>query len=82
MSPVFLFGYLSASVGILGVGFITNEYEADATHHFKDDITCIEITLGNVTTDYRGRRFEVWKRISWFPFLEKKVTEKEDTQIR
>lgn len=77
MSPVFFIGYTSATVGILGVGFITSEYETDAKHVLNEEITCTEIGRGNALSDFRGRRFEVWKRISWFPFLEKKVTEKE-----
>lgn len=76
---VFVFGlnYLSATVGILGVGFITNDYTPEVEKWLGNGLIYKETSLGNAVSDYRGKRVEVFKTIPWFPVIEWRVTNKD-----
>lgn len=76
MVIVFGIGYLSGSIGALGVAFVAASLESDFQSMYNDGIIYKEYTLGNAVSDYRGRRVEISKRIKWVPFLEKDVCQK------
>ena len=75
---VFVFGlnYLSATVGILGVGFITSDYTPEVEKWLGNGIIYKEMPLGNAVSDYRGKRVEVFKTIPWFPVFEWRIANK------
>ena len=76
---VFTFGlgYISGTVGALGVGFVVAEYETDTEKWLGDGLIYKETSLGNAISDYRGKRVEIYKTISWFPIIEWRTYKKE-----
>ena len=74
---VFGIGYLSGTIGALGVGFVIGEFETSHETWLKNGIICKEISLGNAVADYRGKRVEIYKTISWFPIIEWRIQKKE-----
>jgi len=74
---VFGFGYLSSTVGIVGVGFVISEYETDREIWFENGLIYKELNLGNALSDFRGARIEINRTIKWFPVIEWQVTSKE-----
>jgi hypothetical protein len=76
---IFGLGYTSGTVGALGVGFIVAEYETDTEKRLSDNLIYKEFNLGNVFSDYeyRGRRVEIYKTISWMPIVEWQIQKKE-----
>ena len=77
MFLVYGIGYLSGTVGILGVGFIIGEFETSNEIWLKDGLIYKEIPLGNAIADYRGKRVEIYKTISWLPLIEWRINKKE-----
>jgi hypothetical protein len=76
MVIVFGIGYLSGSIGALGVGFVTASMESDFTSVYDDGIIYKEYSLGNAISDYRGKRVEISRKLKWIPFLERDVVQK------
>jgi len=77
MISTFGIGYLSGTLGILGVGFIVADFEADAEKKLSDDIIYRERSIGNAISDYRGTRVEIYKTIAWLPVFEYQIIQKE-----
>lgn len=77
MISTFGIGYLSGTLGILGVGFIVADFEADAEKKLSDDIIYRERSIGNAISDYRGTRVEIYKTVAWLPVFEYRITQKE-----
>lgn len=77
MVIVFGIGYVSGTVGILGIGFIVNDYKVEYTKCLENGIIYKEMSLGNAISNYRGKRVEIYKTISWLPIIEWKILEKE-----
>jgi hypothetical protein len=77
MICVFGMGYISGTVGVLGIGFATNEMEPDVEKRFDDGLIYKETALGNALTDYRGKKVEVYRTIPWLPLLERRILEKD-----
>jgi hypothetical protein len=77
MFIVYGIGYLSGTIGALGVGFVIGEFETSNEIWLKNGIIYKECTLGNAIADYRGKRVEIYKTISWVPFIEWRTQEKE-----
>lgn len=77
MAIVFGIGYLSSTIGILGVGFVLGEYDTSSETHISKNLIYKETTLGNAISDYRGKRVEIYKTISWFPIFEWRILKKE-----
>ncbi len=67
---VFGVGYLSGTIGILGVGFVVGEYDTEYEEWLGDGIIYKESTLGNATSDHRGKKVEIYQTISWLPLVE------------
>ena len=76
MILVFGIGYLSGTIGALGVGFIVSSFETNYEYRFDNGVVCKESSLGNALTDGRGTLIEIYKTIPWFPIIEWKVQEK------
>ena len=76
MFIVFGLGYFSGTIGSLGVGFITAEYESDREKWLDNGIIYKELTLGNAISDHRGKKVEINKTIKWFPIIEWKLQDK------
>lgn len=70
MVIVFGLGYLSGTIGALGVGFVSAEYETDREIWLGDGFIYKESSLGNAVSDYRGKRVEIYKTLRWLPILE------------
>jgi hypothetical protein len=70
MIPIFGVGYLSGTIGALGVGFVVGEYDTEYEKWLGDGIIYKESTLGNAISDHRGKKVEIYKTISWFPVFE------------
>src|ERR1051325_11625938 len=77
MVAVFGIGYLSSTIGWLGLGFVVGEFTTENEQWLGDGLIYKEITLGNAIADYRGKRVEIDKTISWLPILEWRVKTKE-----
>ncbi len=79
IAMIFVFGagYLSSTIGALGVGFVIEEFETSNEIWLDNGLIYKEIILGNATSDYRGKRIEVYKTIKWLPLIEWQVTSKE-----
>jgi len=67
---IFGLGYFSSTVGAIGIGFVTAEYSTDSEKWLDNGIIYKECILGNAIADYRGKRVEIYKTISWFPVIE------------
>jgi hypothetical protein len=76
MVCVFGIGYLSGTIGALGVGFVTAEYDTRIEMWLGDGIIYKETTLGNAVSDYRGKRVEIYKTIPWLPLIEWRTEKK------
>lgn len=77
MVGVYSLGYISGTVGALGVGFVSAEYDTNVEKWVGNGLIYKETTLGNAISDYRGKRVEIFKTISWFPILEWRILHKE-----
>ena len=77
MVGVYSIGYLSGTVGALGVGFVSAEYDTKVEKWIGNGLIYKETTLGNAISDYRGKRVEIFKTISWLPILEWRILNKE-----
>ncbi|MDI9311325.1 MAG: hypothetical protein QM535_14030 [Limnohabitans sp.] len=77
MILIFGLGYLSSTIGALGLGFVTGEYSTDTEKWFDNGIIYKEYSLGNTISDYRGKRIEIYKTIPWLPIIEWQVQHKE-----
>ena len=77
MVVVYSLGYFLGSVGALGVGFVSAEYDTNAEKWIGNGLIYKETTLGNAISDYRGKRVEIYKTISWFPIIEWRILNKE-----
>lgn len=78
---IFGYGYMNGSVGFLGIAFRMAEYEHNGKIPLADNLSYTESTLGNATSDYRGKRIEIYENPSSLPFLEHMVAEKTYTDI-
>jgi len=76
MFIVFGLGYFSSTVGALGVGFVTAEYETDREKWLDNGVIYKELTLGNAISDHRGKKVEINKTIKWFPVIEWRLQDK------
>lgn len=70
LAGTLLIGYMSGTIGILGVGFIVGEYDAEINKRIDNNFIYKEFTLGNALSDHRGKRVEIYKSFSWLPFIE------------
>lgn len=70
MLLVFGVGYLSGTIGAVGVGFIVGEYDTEYEKWLGDGIIYKESILGNAVSDHRGKKVEIYKTISWLPLIE------------
>ena len=77
MIIVFGIGYLSSTIGIIGIGFVVNEYTTDTERWFASGMIYKECVLGNAISDYRGKKVEIYKTISWLPIIEWRIKHKE-----
>ncbi len=77
MISTFGIGYLSGTLGILGVGFIVADFESDAEKKLSNGIIYREHSIGNVISDYRGKRVEIYKTVAWLPVFEYQIIQKE-----
>ncbi len=64
------FNYCSSTVGILAVGFTLYDWETTQELKIDDDLIYKETPLGNAISDFRGKRIDIYKQSSFFPFLE------------
>ena len=74
---VFGIGYISSTFGILGVGFVLGEYDTSVETRISKNLIYKETSLGNAISDYRGKRVEIYKTISWLPIIEWRILDKE-----
>jgi hypothetical protein len=81
MLAVFGIGYLSSTLGVLGVGFVIAENEPSYEIHITERLIYKETYLGNAITDYRGKRVEIYKTVSLLPFIERRILHKEYFKI-
>ncbi len=77
MVLVFGIGYLSSTIGILGVGLVLGDYETSCEKYLSKNLIYKETTLGNATSNFRGKRVEIYKTISWLPIVEWRILNKE-----
>jgi hypothetical protein len=77
MFIVFGIGYFSGTIGVLGVGFVTAEYDCDHQEWFDNGLVYKEYSLGNAISDYRGKRIDINRTIKYLPIIEWRVISKE-----
>jgi hypothetical protein len=77
MVLVFGVGYLSGTIGVLGVSFVVGEYDTEYEEWLADGIIYKESILGNAISDHRGKKIEIYKTISWLPLIEWRTEVKE-----
>ena len=66
-----------STFGILGVGFVLGEYDTSCETRISKNLIYKETPLGNAISDYRGKRVEIYKTISWLPIIEWRILNKE-----
>jgi len=76
MVVIFGIGYISSTFGILGVGFVLGEYDTSFETRISKNLIYKETSLGNAISDYRGKRVEIYKTISWLPIIEWRILDK------
>jgi hypothetical protein len=75
-------GYFSASLAGNITAHIINQQEPDIESKITDDLTYKESFLGGPDSNIRKKKIEIYKTLSWFPFLEKRIIKKKyDTFI-
>lgn len=74
--------YFNASVGVLGIAFVMSEYEHEGKIALTDNLSYTENVIGNATSDYRGKRIEIFSSPQTFSFLEHSVYERSYTDIQ
>lgn len=77
MVLVFGVGYLSGTIGALGVGFVVGEYDTEYEKWLGDGIVYKESSLGNAVSDHRGKKVEIYRTIPWLPLIEWRTEVKE-----
>lgn len=65
-----IFNYCSSTAGILAIGFTLYDWETTQELKIDTDLTYKETPLGNAISDYRGKKIDIFKQFSVFPFLE------------
>ncbi|MBS1509054.1 MAG: hypothetical protein JSS79_20620 [Bacteroidetes bacterium] len=73
MTLVFGLGYLSGTIGALGIGFVTAEFEPRVEKEIESGLIYKETGLGNAISDNRGVRIEIYRNYSYLPFIEKRI---------
>lgn len=66
----FSLGYISGTVGIVGVGLVIADYEVNSEKWLGDSLIYKETRVGNAISDYRATEVEIYRTISWIPILE------------
>jgi hypothetical protein len=74
---VFGSGYLSGSIGIIGVGFVVGAYDTSYEKSLGDGLIYKETPIGNAVADYRGKKVEIYKTIKWLPIIEWRILHRE-----
>lgn len=69
-------GYISGSVGLLGVALILNDFNVDRTIYLTEDIVYKQYSLGSAPGDYRGIEVSIVKRPLWLPGMEYEIFDK------
>lgn len=77
MTLVFGIGYISGTIGALGVGFVTAEFVPREEKEIESGLTYKETGLGNAISDNRGVRIEIYRHYKYLPFLEKRISTNE-----
>lgn len=74
---IFGLGYISGTVGALGVGFVTMSLESTTVNWYDNGIIYKEKPLGNAISDFRGKEVEVYKTIAWLPIIEWRLADRQ-----
>lgn len=77
MAVVFISGYFVGSVGILGIGLVSTEYEPQTILDINDHVIYRSYSRGNTTTSWRGTGITLSSRLKWLPFIEHRFFKKE-----
>ena len=67
---IFGVGYLSATAGVFGLVLTVEEYDVDREIKLNDGLIYKEMVLEYASLDYRVKRIEIYKAVSWLPFIE------------
>lgn len=78
---IFGIGYFNGSMNFLGIAYRMGEYEHNGKIAIDDRLSYTESVIGNATSDYRGKRIEIFANPEHMPFLEYPVCEKSYTDI-
>lgn len=78
MIPIFGLGYLLSTVGILGLAFMVSDYDPTRRIELSNNLEYRETSIGNAISARRGRRCEVFEKMSWFPLIERRIVSKEN----
>jgi hypothetical protein len=70
-------GYILGTVGELGVDFVFAEFKTDTEKYLGDGLIYKESSLEYGFHDFRGKRVEIYRTISWFPIIEWRTRKKE-----
>ncbi|MCF8298696.1 MAG: hypothetical protein K9J13_14200 [Saprospiraceae bacterium] len=73
---IFGIGYLLSTIGILGLGFITAEFESTKSIRINNNTVYKEFGVGNATTSWGGIKVCLYRNYSVFPIFERKFFEK------
>lgn len=76
MFAVFGIGYLSSTIGLLGLCFVIGDIEATRSIPLTDNLIYKQYSHGNATSDFRKTEVAVYKTWRLFPFLQKAVFSK------
>lgn len=78
---ILVIGYVSGSVGLLGVGLILNDFKVDRTIYLTNDLAFKQYDLGSAPGNYRGIKVSIVKRPIWLPGLEYEVFNKKYDRV-
>ena len=73
---IFGLGYLLGTLGFLGIGFISAEYEPSKFIRLSESVVYKQYGIGNATTSRGGIRVCLFRSYQWFPVIERQIFEK------
>jgi len=77
MLPVFGVGYILGTIGFMVIGMVVAHNTVDAEIWLSKNLIYKESRLGHATSDYRGKKVEIYRTISWLPLLEWRIINKD-----
>ena len=73
MFCVFGAGYITSTVGLLGLMFIIEGIQTDKIIKLSDNLVYKQYDTGNALSDYRNIEIDIYRTSKWIPGFEKRI---------